>query len=206
LSGVFWAHLLVEMGLFKSYQTAAKALRRMHRKRLIHRIDAPEGRSGFEIIPNQRGIQVFTASEHKIQGDTIQSHEIPCSRLLAKYYPYVDVIRGPYWVDQKTLPDREMVKGDVTWRWEYFTGKQDLKQLVKRFKKYEGTSGTILAVCKKARYIQVVKDASQNVRDDIYFSTYEEVMRKPFGEVWQDYNGERIAITIPVEDGVSNPL
>jgi hypothetical protein len=153
----------------------------------------------FEIIRNQRRFDVYAVrSEHTIKSDTIESHEIPLSRMLAKFYRFADAIRGPYGVDQETLPDREMVMGGVLYKWEFFTGKQSRGQLSGRLKKHEGKGDTILAVCLTARYAATVREVAECVRDEIYFSTYEEVLRDPFGKVWRDYDGERAGVQLPV--------
>jgi hypothetical protein len=202
LSGVFFAALLVEMKLFPSYRTACRSLRRLHRKQMIVRL------GDFAVSPNQKPAHIFSSWTHqRIKRDTIASHEIPLSRLVAPFYQLADEIRGPYGVNQATLPDREMDVGTVTYNFEFYTGKQDANQLRKRLSKYTGTDNPVLAVCRKGRYMSKVRAVSVEIgiQDIVYLATYDEVINMPFGKVFRTADDELVAISFPRHDAVHNP-
>jgi hypothetical protein len=181
----------VKLGLFKTYTPAARRLRKLNRKRKLRFI----GR----VLVGYEGNPSIIYCNQRVKEDTLETHEVPLSLMLSGYYPDAHVLRL-YEVDKKLRPDATMHLGEATYHWEYDTGSEHKSQVKGQLNAYKDCPDTILFVCKRRKRIDTIKTIAEPVKDTIYFSTFEDVVRDPYGPIWMDMEGQMNSIEKPAED------
>jgi hypothetical protein len=194
IQGPFWATLLVQMGLFPNYKKAAARIRKLFKKREIFFLGK------CQVRPPER--DSFIYGNRRVKEDTLASHEVPLSLMLARYYPYASQVLRLYDVDAALRPDATMVIGGTTFHWEYHTGTEGMPQVRSRLALYENTEGILLFVPRKESQIAKIHPIAEAVADKVFFACLQDVlqMKTPWDKVWWSYAGERKGITQPGEE------
>lgn len=120
-------------------------------------------------------------------------HELLLTDFLLNY-PEGDVLRG-WAVNRRLRPDAELTLGDYFYYVEMDTGEQSYTQVRRRQSRYSGVEEFLLYVTLTARRLEGLrKNAHAAVKQIAMFTTLDEAIRDPRGQIWIDCQGERAAI------------
>jgi hypothetical protein len=120
-------------------------------------------------------------------------HELLLTDFLLAY-PEADTLRG-WAVDRRLRPDAEMTLDGYFYYVELDTGEQTHSQVRRRQASYAGTEDYVLYVTSSAKRLEGLrKNVHETVKRIALFTTLEEALANPRGEIWIDSQGERTAI------------
>lgn len=100
-------------------------------------------------------------------------------------------------VDQQVRADAEMVLNGMKFFVELDTGEVSLGRVEKRWENYSGVSDYLLVVTSSETRLRNLVEHSSEVRGIALFTTLDEVKEEPYGEVWLDCFGKRVALPRP---------
>ena len=105
-------------------------------------------------------------------------------------YPETDVLRG-WLVNRRIRPDAEMTKDGRLFYVEFDTGHESYAQVRRRQKVYAGVQDILLYVTMtKTRMAGLIRN-SDSVKSIALFTTLEQVMSNPTGDVWKSCGGRQ---------------
>ena len=120
-------------------------------------------------------------------------HELLLTDFLLNY-PDADVLRG-WAVSRRLRPDAEMTVAGFFYYVEMDTGEQSYAQVRRRQARYSGVEDYLLYVTVSPKRLEGLrKNAHSAVERIAMFTTLEEALRDPHGQIWIDCHGERTAI------------
>jgi hypothetical protein len=109
-------------------------------------------------------------------------------------YPEADVLRG-WAVNRRLRPDAEMTLDGFFYHVEMDTGEQSYAQVRRRQSRYSGIKDFVLYVTTSPKRLDGLR---KNVHDAVLpialFTTLDDALREPHGEIWIDCQGERTSI------------
>jgi hypothetical protein len=109
-------------------------------------------------------------------------------------YPEGDVLRG-WAVNRRLRPDAELTLDGYFYFVELDTGEESLAQVRRRQARYLGTEDYVLFVTLSPRRLEHLRQrAHEAVKGIALFTTLDEALREPRGEIWIDCQGERTSI------------
>ena len=133
------------------------------------------------------------------------AYHVP-EHLFAHELPITDFFQALGWphgrraadVDEKILPDAELLLSGVKYLLEYDTGSMRRHHIQARWRKYERTE-TVLVVTRDEERLRDLLNWSAILAERAVFTTLQKALGDPWGDIWVDLNGEAWAIEKPVE-------
>lgn len=119
-------------------------------------------------------------------------HEVLLTDFLLGY-PDAEVVRG-LTVNDRIRPDAEMVLGGRKFYVELDTGEMNHSRVQQRHAAYAGVQDFLLFVTLSAARMPRLIAGAEAVREIALFTTLEQAMREPRGEIWVDAFGIRASI------------
>jgi len=118
-------------------------------------------------------------------------HEVFLTRALLKYA--WDSVKRLHDVDPRIAADAECVRNGFKFFFELDRG-VSYPNMERRWKKYEGVEDYLLVITTTERRKVGVIEHSKAVAGIGLFTTLDEVLNDPFGEVWVDCFGKRVSL------------
>lgn len=104
------------------------------------------------------------------------------------------ILRGPHLADDGLRADAELWIGGRLYYLELDRGTMNYAQIARRFRRYQGSPHFVLWVCPTPDRLEGMRRRAEGIRDIALFTTLAEALASPHGEVWQDYQGGRVAL------------
>jgi hypothetical protein len=176
--------MLVSIGLFPNRKKTIKRLRRLaerHKLRLLGTISLKSGRPEHVY---GRGHWNTTNLHHEVQLTRV------CLRIDAE-----EIRRGPGEVDATLRPDAELLIGGRWFFLEMDCGTMGYADVVrKRFTRYRAYDDLVLWVCPTVIRREGLRRDAIPIRSIALFTTLDEVLADPHGQIWIDCDGTRAAL------------
>lgn len=119
-------------------------------------------------------------------------HEILTTDFLLSY-PTAEFVRG--WdVDPKIRPDATMTLDGITYHIETDTGSESFRRIEKRQQVYAGVDDFVLYVTLSDRRMDGLMRHSEKIDRIALFTTLQQAIADPRGDIWQDYSGNVVSI------------
>jgi hypothetical protein len=120
-------------------------------------------------------------------------HELLLTDVLLSY-PEADTLRG-WAVNRRLRPDAEMTLDGYFYFVELDTGEQSYAQVRRRQARYSGIQDFVLYVTLSQKRLEgLVRHAHEAVKKIALFTTLDQVLATPHGEIWVDCFGQKTSI------------
>ncbi len=176
------AAMLVALGWFPSRNKAYGRLRRLLRKRRVLLVGAVGASGGPE--------KVYCRWRPK--ADQLR-HELDLTRVCLQLSAS-RIHRGPAVNDLAISPDAEVwINGHVFYL-ELDRGTMRLKQIERRFARYEACPHFSLWVCADEKRKEELRCRAGNLRTTALFTTFAQALADPHAAIWTDFGGDIAAL------------
>ena len=108
-------------------------------------------------------------------------------------YPEADVLRG-WLVNKRIRPDAEMTLEGVFYYVEMDTGQESYAQVRRRQRNYAGVEDPVLYVTLSGDRREGLRKRGKAIASIGLFTTLDEVLECPRGDIWVDHDGGRVSI------------
>jgi hypothetical protein len=178
------AAMLVRIGWFPSKNKALRRLNRLVQRKRIRLVGTVCEKPGR---PENVYCRLTPKVDHLL-------HEVQLTQLCLRL-DAEKILRGPAVLDKEVRPDAEVwIRGEVYYL-EWDRGTMGYAQIVRhRFRKYERCRHLALWVCPTGLRREGLRARAETIRSVALFTTADEALASPHGEIWVDYHGDRAAL------------
>ncbi len=182
----------IRLGFFPSKSTACRRLNKLRRRRRAREI----GKLHLDALYDHA--HVYWCNR-PLKFDN-REHEAYVMEVVLAYWP--SPARTGYDVDPDIRPDATIEIGGELYHVELDTGSMSRAQVQARMKLYEGCKDTVLVVSLSAARMERMRQWC-GLGEVGFFSTIQQVVRDPYGDVWLDHAGGRAGINRPANTAVN---
>ena len=178
--------LLVLAGFFRTADKARKKLRKLRKRKKVKLVGLVQLKDGR---PEQLWARWNVPAE-------LAQHEAEVTWFLVMLKNATRIVRG--WEVDDFKPDAMAWVGDELYYVEHDRDHMGYSPLLRRMEDYEKCEGIVLWLCpRRARMegmIRRAKKLPEAVRSLFLFALYEDAVRNPHAEIWEDCDGNRVPI------------